>query len=126
MRRMMIRRRAGAKAWSAHVEHIPHFPGYIPPPRAASGRQEIRLAAYVLTDWPLMQALTRAVDRGGNLRIYPRAAILAAWNGAMEHSPASDVSPSLYYANVRRRLTVMALERFGRRPQKRASKRRVL
>ena len=27
---------------------------------------EIDLAAYVLTDWPVMQGLTRAADRGGN------------------------------------------------------------
>ncbi len=28
------------------------------------------LAAYVLTDWPIMQALTRAADRGVQIRIY--------------------------------------------------------
>jgi phosphatidylserine/phosphatidylglycerophosphate/cardiolipin synthase-like enzyme len=28
------------------------------------------MAAYVLTDWPVMQALTRAADRGGKVRIY--------------------------------------------------------
>jgi phosphatidylserine/phosphatidylglycerophosphate/cardiolipin synthase-like enzyme len=33
-------------------------------------RQEIDLAAYVLTDWPVMQALTRAADRGVKIRIY--------------------------------------------------------
>jgi phosphatidylserine/phosphatidylglycerophosphate/cardiolipin synthase-like enzyme len=31
---------------------------------------EIDLAAYVLTDWPIMQALTRAADRGVKVRIY--------------------------------------------------------
>jgi phosphatidylserine/phosphatidylglycerophosphate/cardiolipin synthase-like enzyme len=31
---------------------------------------EINLAAYVLTDWPLMQALTRAADRGVKVRSY--------------------------------------------------------
>jgi phosphatidylserine/phosphatidylglycerophosphate/cardiolipin synthase-like enzyme len=31
---------------------------------------EIDLAAYVLTDWPVMQALTRAADRGVKIRIY--------------------------------------------------------
>ncbi len=31
---------------------------------------EIDLAAYVLTDWPVMQALTRAADRGVKVRIY--------------------------------------------------------
>jgi phosphatidylserine/phosphatidylglycerophosphate/cardiolipin synthase-like enzyme len=31
---------------------------------------EIDMAAYVLTDWPVMQALTRAADRGVNVRIY--------------------------------------------------------
>jgi phosphatidylserine/phosphatidylglycerophosphate/cardiolipin synthase-like enzyme len=28
------------------------------------------MAAYVLTDWPIMQALTRAADRGVKVRIY--------------------------------------------------------
>jgi phosphatidylserine/phosphatidylglycerophosphate/cardiolipin synthase-like enzyme len=31
---------------------------------------EIDVAAYVLTDWPVMQALTRAADRGVAIRIY--------------------------------------------------------
>jgi len=31
---------------------------------------EIGMAAYVLTDWPVMQALTRAADRGVKVRIY--------------------------------------------------------
>jgi phosphatidylserine/phosphatidylglycerophosphate/cardiolipin synthase-like enzyme len=31
---------------------------------------EIDLAAYVLTDWPIMQALTRAADRGVRVHIY--------------------------------------------------------
>jgi phosphatidylserine/phosphatidylglycerophosphate/cardiolipin synthase-like enzyme len=33
-------------------------------------RHEIDMAAYVLTDWPIMQALTRAADRGVKVRIY--------------------------------------------------------
>ncbi len=28
------------------------------------------MVAYVLTDWPVMQALTRAADRGVKVRIY--------------------------------------------------------
>ena len=32
--------------------------------------REIDMAAYVLTDWPVMQALTRAADRGVKVRIY--------------------------------------------------------
>jgi phosphatidylserine/phosphatidylglycerophosphate/cardiolipin synthase-like enzyme len=31
--------------------------------------REIDIAAYVLTDWPVMQALTRAADRGVKVRI---------------------------------------------------------
>ena len=31
---------------------------------------EIDMAAYVLTDWAVMQALTRAADRGVQIRIY--------------------------------------------------------
>ena len=33
-------------------------------------QHEIDMAAYVLTDWPVMQALTRAADRGVAIRIY--------------------------------------------------------
>ena len=32
--------------------------------------REIDMAAYVLTDWPILQALTRAADRGVAIRIY--------------------------------------------------------
>ena len=32
-------------------------------------RHEIDLAAYVLTDWPIIQARTRAADRGDKVRI---------------------------------------------------------
>jgi phosphatidylserine/phosphatidylglycerophosphate/cardiolipin synthase-like enzyme len=35
-----------------------------------AAKREIDLAAYVLTDWPVMQALTRAADRGVKVRIY--------------------------------------------------------
>lgn len=35
-----------------------------------AARKEIGLAAYVLTDWPIIQALTRAADRGVKVRIY--------------------------------------------------------
>ena len=35
-----------------------------------SAEHEIDMAAYVLTDWPVMQALTRAADRGVKVRIY--------------------------------------------------------
>ena len=33
-------------------------------------RHEVNMAAYVLTDWPVIQALTRAADRGVKVRIY--------------------------------------------------------
>jgi phosphatidylserine/phosphatidylglycerophosphate/cardiolipin synthase-like enzyme len=35
-----------------------------------TAKTEIDLAAYVLTDWPVIQALTRAADRGVKVRIY--------------------------------------------------------
>jgi phosphatidylserine/phosphatidylglycerophosphate/cardiolipin synthase-like enzyme len=35
-----------------------------------TARNEIDLAAYVLTDWPILQALTRAADRGVKVRLY--------------------------------------------------------
>ena len=33
-------------------------------------QHEIDMAAYILTDWPILQALTRAADRGVHIRIY--------------------------------------------------------
>jgi phosphatidylserine/phosphatidylglycerophosphate/cardiolipin synthase-like enzyme len=33
-------------------------------------QHEIDFAAYVLTDWPVIQALTRAADRGVKVRTY--------------------------------------------------------
>jgi phosphatidylserine/phosphatidylglycerophosphate/cardiolipin synthase-like enzyme len=41
-------------------------------------RHEIDIAAYVLTDWPILQALTRAADRGVKVRIYLDGAQFAA------------------------------------------------
>src|SRR5262249_38731449 len=35
-----------------------------------SAKHEIDFVAYVVTDWPVMQALIRAADRGVNVRIY--------------------------------------------------------
>jgi PLD-like domain len=35
-----------------------------------TAQREIDFAAYVLTDWPVIQALTRAADRGVVIRIY--------------------------------------------------------
>jgi phosphatidylserine/phosphatidylglycerophosphate/cardiolipin synthase-like enzyme len=35
-----------------------------------SANREVDLAAYVLTDWPVMQALTRVADRDVRVRIY--------------------------------------------------------
>src|SRR6202008_4918414 len=35
-----------------------------------TAKHEIDFAAYVLTDWPIMQALERAADRGVKVRIY--------------------------------------------------------
>jgi phosphatidylserine/phosphatidylglycerophosphate/cardiolipin synthase-like enzyme len=44
---------------------------------------EIDMAAYVLTDWPVMQALTRATDRGVQIRIYLDGTQLAERNPAI-------------------------------------------
>jgi phosphatidylserine/phosphatidylglycerophosphate/cardiolipin synthase-like enzyme len=41
-----------------------------------TARREIDLAAYVLTDWPVIQALTRAAERG------VKGAPLSRWNAA--------------------------------------------
>jgi phosphatidylserine/phosphatidylglycerophosphate/cardiolipin synthase-like enzyme len=35
-----------------------------------TAKREIDFAAFVLTDWPIMQALTRAPNRGVKVRIY--------------------------------------------------------
>jgi phosphatidylserine/phosphatidylglycerophosphate/cardiolipin synthase-like enzyme len=45
-------------------------------------KTSIDFAAYVITDWPVMQALTRAADRGVSIRIYLDGGQLAA------HQPA--------------------------------------
>jgi phosphatidylserine/phosphatidylglycerophosphate/cardiolipin synthase-like enzyme len=42
-----------------------------------SANKEIDSAAYVLTDWPIMQALTRAANRSVKVRIYLDATQLA-------------------------------------------------
>jgi phosphatidylserine/phosphatidylglycerophosphate/cardiolipin synthase-like enzyme len=42
-----------------------------------SAKHEIDFAAYVLTDWPVMQALKRAAERGAKVRIYLDASQLA-------------------------------------------------
>lgn len=51
-------------------------------------RQEIDMAAYVLTDWAVIQALTRAADRGVRVRVYLDA------TQAAEHAstPLSDLA----------------------------------
>jgi phosphatidylserine/phosphatidylglycerophosphate/cardiolipin synthase-like enzyme len=43
-----------------------------------TAKSEIDIAAYVLTDWPVIDALTRAADRGVKLRIYLDGGQLAA------------------------------------------------
>jgi phosphatidylserine/phosphatidylglycerophosphate/cardiolipin synthase-like enzyme len=42
-----------------------------------SAKHKIDLAAYVLTDWPVMQALMRPAERGAKVRIYLDASQLA-------------------------------------------------
>jgi phosphatidylserine/phosphatidylglycerophosphate/cardiolipin synthase-like enzyme len=42
-----------------------------------SARHEVDFAASVLTDWPVMQALIRAAERGAKVRIYLDASQLA-------------------------------------------------
>ena len=47
-----------------------------------SAQHEIDFAAYVLTDWPVIQALTRAADRGVKVRIYLDAGRLRETEGS--------------------------------------------
>src|ERR1700730_3985005 len=48
-----------------------------------TAKREIDFAAYVLTDWPVIQALTRAANRGVKVRIYLDATQLAERGPAM-------------------------------------------
>jgi phosphatidylserine/phosphatidylglycerophosphate/cardiolipin synthase-like enzyme len=64
--------------------------------------QEIDMAAYVLTDWPVLQALTRAADRGVKVRIYLDGVQLA------ERSPATLRSRRAWRFNTAARLTCFA------------------
>jgi phosphatidylserine/phosphatidylglycerophosphate/cardiolipin synthase-like enzyme len=50
----------------APAENLEH----VDMPLIDRAEHEIDLAAYVLTDWPIMQALTRAADRGVKVRVY--------------------------------------------------------
>ncbi len=50
----------------APAENLEH----VDVPLIDRAEHEIDMAAYVLTDWPVMQALTRAADRGVKVRIY--------------------------------------------------------
>jgi phosphatidylserine/phosphatidylglycerophosphate/cardiolipin synthase-like enzyme len=50
----------------APAENLEH----IDIPLIDTARQEIDLAAYVLTDWTIIEALTRAANRGVTVRIY--------------------------------------------------------
>jgi phosphatidylserine/phosphatidylglycerophosphate/cardiolipin synthase-like enzyme len=47
------------------------------------GKHEIDMAAYVLTDWPVMRSLTRAAERGVKVRVYLDGVQLAAREPAM-------------------------------------------
>jgi len=47
-----------------------------------SAQHEIDFAAYVLTDWPVIQALTRAADRSVKVRIYLDASRLRETEGS--------------------------------------------
>ena len=47
-----------------------------------TARQEIDLAAYVLTDWPVIEALARAANRGVKVRIYLHRTQLAEHTSA--------------------------------------------
>ena len=53
---------------------IPYAPGenleHVDVALIDGAQHEIDMAAYVLTDWLVMQALTRAADRGIAIRIY--------------------------------------------------------
>jgi hypothetical protein len=50
----------------APAEHLEHVDVAL----IDRAEREIDMAAYVLTDWAVMQALTRAADRGVHIRIY--------------------------------------------------------
>ena len=54
---------------------------------------EIDMAAYVLTDWAVMQALTRAADRGVAIRIYLDGTPFAEREPAKLSGPRRDAWP---------------------------------
>jgi PLD-like domain len=55
-----------------------------------SAKREIDFAAYVLTDWPIIHALTRTVDRGVKVRIYLDAKRLSEKAGSNARDAATD------------------------------------
>jgi phosphatidylserine/phosphatidylglycerophosphate/cardiolipin synthase-like enzyme len=59
-----------------------------------SAQHEIDFAAYVLTDWPVIQALTRAADRGVKVRIYLDAGRLRETDGSKAFQELAE-TPSL-------------------------------
>jgi phosphatidylserine/phosphatidylglycerophosphate/cardiolipin synthase-like enzyme len=56
-------RRSGAGGPAENLEHVDVA-------LIDGAKHDIDLAAYVLTDWSVIQALTRAADRGVKVRIY--------------------------------------------------------
>jgi phosphatidylserine/phosphatidylglycerophosphate/cardiolipin synthase-like enzyme len=63
-----------APCWAESAPAIHYAPGenleHIDVALIDRAEHEIDMAAYVLTDWPVMLALTRAADRGVAIRIY--------------------------------------------------------
>jgi hypothetical protein len=57
--------------------------------------QEIDMAAYVLTDWPIPQALTRAADRGVAIRIYLDGTQLAERERAKVFHPVEPAAAAI-------------------------------
>jgi phosphatidylserine/phosphatidylglycerophosphate/cardiolipin synthase-like enzyme len=62
----------------APAENLEHFDVEL----IESAQREIDIAAYVLTDWAVIQALTRAADRGVKVRIYLDAGRLRETEGS--------------------------------------------
>jgi phosphatidylserine/phosphatidylglycerophosphate/cardiolipin synthase-like enzyme len=84
MKRLILAAAIFALCSPGHADHAPAI-HYAPAENLEhvdvalidTAKREIDLAAYVLTDWPVIQAPTRAADRGVKVRIYLEGTQLA-------------------------------------------------
>jgi phosphatidylserine/phosphatidylglycerophosphate/cardiolipin synthase-like enzyme len=76
-----------------------------------TAQREIDLAAYVLTDWSVIQALTRAADRSVKVRIYLDAGRLGETEGSKAFRGLAE-TPSVEIRVKRETSALMHLKRY--------------